>query len=98
MTAPTKLGDFTKLEDSPIFRSDVLHPMSAPSDCTASSPQLYELYARAVVRCAFFPFENYVDSPQEASMYQAESILSLVTRYADDFSCGPMAHLTSDHS
>ena len=48
------------------------------------SPELYKLYAQAVVRFAFYPFQSYCDSPQEASMYDEESILSVLTRFADD--------------
>ena len=56
--------------------------MSATSaTCKDSSPELYELYSRVVVRFAFYPFENYVDSPQEASMYEEESLLSVVSLF-----------------
>ena len=47
------------------------------------SPDLYELYARAVVRFAFYPFDNSTDSSAEASMFDQESILSVLTNFAD---------------
>ena len=47
------------------------------------SPELYNLYTKAVVRFAFYPFETYTDTPQEASMYE-ESIISPLDHFADD--------------
>ena len=47
------------------------------------SPELYNLYTKAVVRFAFYPFETYTDTPQEASMYEEESIVSTIDHFAD---------------
>lgn len=48
--------------------------------------ELYKLYAQAVVRFAFHPFETYADSPQEASMYERERRFPhpCITFFADD--------------
>ena len=54
-----------------VLRFDFFTKMSIASPtCKDYSPELYNLYTKASVLFAFYPFEMYIDTLQEASMYK----------------------------